>query len=315
MKTGELLSTIHKDKDKFLKLIEQTASITGYYALLMEKDYYLTLILSQINKLSENLIFKGGTCLNKIYYFYYRLSEDLDFSLQLPDCTTTRGIRRKCIEPIKNNIEDFAKRFDMRLEETQNAGRNESRQYVYFFFYDSVLLPSRQTIKFEIGLRFNPLTKVETRPVNHKFLHPFTGEPLFNGGKVNCLSLKELVSEKLRAAALRKPIAPRDFYDLDFILRQGFNLADKKTIALFKSKIEEDGGNPDIKNYQINLGRSDLEIKEMRSRIKEELFAVLTASERENFDLDKALNRINTALEGRDSKWTEIDVKEKKGRN
>ncbi|MFH0926439.1 MAG: hypothetical protein V1872_12575 [bacterium] len=57
MKTGELLSTIHKDKNKFLELIDQTASLTGYYAPLMEKDYYLTLILSQINKLSENLIF------------------------------------------------------------------------------------------------------------------------------------------------------------------------------------------------------------------------------------------------------------------
>ncbi|MFH0926438.1 MAG: nucleotidyl transferase AbiEii/AbiGii toxin family protein [bacterium] len=231
-----------------------------------------------------------------MYYSYYRLSEDLDFSLYQPDCSTTRGIRRKCIEPIKNNIENFAKQFGMHIEEAQNAGRNESRQYVYSFVYNSVTLPSRQTIKVEIGLRFNPLTKVETMPIKHKFLHPFTGEPLFNGGKVNCLSLKELVSEKLRAAALRKPIAPRDFYDLDFILRQGFNLADRKTIDLFKNKIEEDGGDTALEKYKINLGRSDLEIKEMRSRIKEELFAVLTASERKNFDLDKALNRINTAL-------------------
>ncbi|MBU4204495.1 MAG: nucleotidyl transferase AbiEii/AbiGii toxin family protein [Acidobacteria bacterium] len=57
-----------------------TANRTGFRASLIEKDYYLTLILSKINELSQDLIFKGGTCLNKIYYSYYRLSEDLDFS-------------------------------------------------------------------------------------------------------------------------------------------------------------------------------------------------------------------------------------------
>ena len=296
MKDGESL-LIHKDKDKFLKLVDRTATLTGFYAPLMEKDYYLTLILSRINELSDNLIFKGGTCLNKIYYSYYRLSEDLDFSIRLPDYTTTRGNRRKCMEPIKNNIEDFAKQLDMRLEGAENAGRNESKQYVYYFVYDPVTMPSEQTVKFEIGLRFNPILETEMRPVQHKFLHSFTGEPLFDGGKVNCLSLNEIVSEKLRAAAFRLTIAPRDFYDLDFILRNGFDLGDKKVIELFKKKIEEDDGDTDLKKYRVNLGRSDTEIKDMRSRIENELFDVLTPSERENFDLDTALKRINRAME------------------
>ncbi|HAZ10303.1 MAG TPA: hypothetical protein DCY56_04270 [Candidatus Omnitrophica bacterium] len=295
MKDGESL-LIHKDKDKFLKLVDRTATLTGFYAPLTEKDYYLTLILSRINELSDNLIFKGGTCLNKIYYSYYRLSEDLDFSIRLPDYTTTRGNRRKCIEPIKNNIEDFAKQLDMRIEGAENAGRNESKQYVYYFVYDPVTMPSEQTVKFEIGLRFNPILETEMRLVQHKFLHPFTGEPLFDGGKVNCLSLNEIVSEKLRAAALRLTIAPRDFYDLDFILRNGFDLEDKKVMELFKKKIEEDNGDTDLKKYRVNLGRSDAEIKDMRSRIENELFDVLTPNERENFDLDTALKRINRAM-------------------
>ncbi|MEK6733349.1 MAG: nucleotidyl transferase AbiEii/AbiGii toxin family protein [Candidatus Omnitrophota bacterium] len=295
MKDGESL-LIHKDKDKFLKLVDRTATLTGFYAPLMEKDYYLTLILSRINELSDNLIFKGGTCLNKIYYSYYRLSEDLDFSIRLPDYTTTRGNRRKCMESIKNNIEDFAKQLDMRIEDAENAGRNESKQYVYYFVYDPVTMPSEQTVKFEIGLRFNPILETEMRPVQHKFLHPFTGEPLFDGGKVNCLSLNEIVSEKLRAAALRLTIAPRDFYGLDFILRNGFDLGDKKVMSLFKKKIEEDGADTDLSKYRVNLGRSDAEIKDMRSRIENELFDVLTLGERENFDLDTALERINRAM-------------------
>lgn len=287
---------IHRDKDKFSKLVDRIASLTGFYAPLMEKDYYLTLFLSKINELSDNLIFKGGTCLNKIYYSYYRLSEDLDFSMRLPEYTTTRGNRRKCIQPVKDNIENFAKQFDMRIEGAENAGRNVSKQYVYYLVYDSALLPSQQTIKFEVGLRYNPILKPEIKHVQHKFLNPFSDEPLFDGGKVNSLSLNEIVSEKLRAAALREIIAPRDFYDLDFIIRQGFNLTDKEVLNLFMKKIEEDNGDSDLTKYKTNLGRSDKEIKDMKSRIENELFDVLTVSERENFDLDIALKRINKVM-------------------
>ncbi|MFH0732637.1 MAG: nucleotidyl transferase AbiEii/AbiGii toxin family protein [Candidatus Omnitrophota bacterium] len=288
---------IHEDKAQFADIINMTANRAGFRASLIEKDYYLTFILSKLNELSDDLIFKGGTCLNKIYYSYYRLSEDLDFSMRLPKHTTTREKRRKSIKPIKNKIEKFAKGLGFRIEDIEKAGRNESKQYVYYFAYKSVLQPSDQLIKFEIGLRFNPICAVEKKAVRHKFLHPFTKEPLFDAGKVNCLSLKEIVSEKLRAAALRDIIAPRDFYDLDFILRHDFNLADKEVVELFKKKLEEDGGDLDLKKYHVNLGRSNTEISDMRSRIERELFDVLTADERENFVLDKALERINKAME------------------
>ena len=91
MKSGVPSFLLHKDKDRFRDMVYRTATLTGFYAPLMEKDYYLTFILSRINDLSPELVFKGGTCLNKIYYSYYRLSEDLDFSMRMPEYTTTRG--------------------------------------------------------------------------------------------------------------------------------------------------------------------------------------------------------------------------------
>ncbi len=292
---------LHDDKERFTDTIYQTVKRTGFPAFLLEKDYYLTLILSRVSELSEKLIFKGGTCLNKIYYVYYRLSEDLDFSMRLPEYTTTRSKRRKCIQPIKDNIIKFAKQLGLIVDGVEKAGRNESKQYVYNFIYQSVLRPKEMKIKFEIGLRYNPLRDTETKNVQHKFLHPFTGEPLFDGGKVNCFSLNEIVAEKLRAAALRQTIAPRDFYDLDFILRNGFNLANKEVMNLFKKKLEEDNGDTDFARYLINLGRSDDEIKDMRSRVKEELFAVLTPEEQLRFDLNTAIERINYAV----AKWVQ----------
>ena len=208
-----------------------------------------------------------------------------------------RGNRRKAMQTIKNNIAAFAGHLDFRLIGADQAGRNESRQYIYYFEYDAVTIPAKQTIKLEISLRFNPLLPTEARRIRHKYIHPFTGAFLFEAGTVNCLALNEIVSEKLRAAALRKDIAPRDFYDLDFILRNKFNLANRQVIDLFRKKLVEDGGDTDLKKYLVNMGRTESEIKDMRSRVKEELFEVLTRNERDKFDLERALKRINKAME------------------
>ena len=288
---------IHENKDEFIKSLERASRKKGFLLSMIEKDYYLTLILSRVHELSENLIFKGGTCLNKVYYVYYRLSEDLNFSMVLPQYKATRGQRRKCIQPVKDIIEKFVEQFGMRIDDAGNPGRNESKQYVYYFVYQSALREVEAKIKFEIGLRFNPFDTIKKRPVQHVFLHPFTGEPLFDGGQINCLSLNELIAEKLRAGAIRKIIAPRDFYDIDFVLRNKFDLTNKEVITLFKKKLQEDDADTDLGKYRNNLGRSDEEIKDMKSRIETELFDVLTPNERENFNLNTALERINKVME------------------
>jgi len=288
---------IHENKEEFIKALGRASRKKGFLLPLIEKDYYLTLIISKIHELSENLVFKGGTCLNKIYYSYYRLSEDIDFSMMLPQYEATRGQRRRCIQPVKDKIDKFIKQFDMKLDDVGSPGHNESRQYIYYFVYQSALREVETRIKLEIGLRFNPIDKVEKYPVQHVFLHPFTGNPLFDGGRVSCLSLNELIAEKLRAGALRKIIAPRDFYDIDFILRNKFDLINDKVIMLFKRKLQEDETDTDLDKYKKNLGRSEEEIKDMDSRIEKELFDVLIPEERKNFDLSTALRRINKLME------------------
>jgi predicted nucleotidyltransferase component of viral defense system len=147
-------------------------------------------------------------------------------------------------------------------------------------------------------LRFNPLLFAVIKKVNHKFLHPFTKEPLFDGGSVNCFALKELVAEKLRAAATREVIAGRDFYDLGYLLKEKFDFKDKELLTLFKKKLEEDNFSSDLKKYRVNLGRSDKEIEEMKARIEDELFPVLTIGEQKSFDMQKTLDELNRVFKG-----------------
>lgn len=286
---------LHNNKEEFLKILERTSAQTGFPLRLLEKDYYITIILSKINELSRDLIFKGGTCLSKIYYSYYRLSEDLDFTLKLSG-NATRTTRSNAIRPIKESLRAFLKNFGMSIEDLNKAGHRESTQYIYYLDYDSVVLDKKESIKLEMGLRFKPLLPAVTKRVNHKFLHPFTKEPLFNAGSVNCLALKELVAEKLRAAATREVIAGRDFYDLGYLLKEGFNFKDKKFLSLFKKKLEEDSFDTDLRKYRVNLGRTEKEIEEMEARVEEELFPVLTIDEQKAFNMQKALDELNKTI-------------------
>jgi predicted nucleotidyltransferase component of viral defense system len=281
------------DRDEFLKILERTAAQTGFTLRLLEKDYYITVVLSSINELSNDLIFKGATALSKIYYSYYRLSEDLDFTLKLPSEGITRTTRSKAMKPIKESLKNFLKRFGMGVEGLDKSGHRESTQYIFYLNYDSVVLNKKESIKLEIGLRFNPLMSVAAKRVTHKFLHPFTKEPLFDAGFVNCLALKELVAEKLRAAATRETVAARDFYDLGYLLREEFDFKDKDVLELFRIKLEENNFSSDLKEYRINLGRSDKEIEEMKQRLEDELFPVLTIEEQKKFNIQKTLDRLN----------------------
>jgi len=283
---------LHDDKSEFLKVLERTAAQTGFPQALLEKDYYLTLALSKITTLSKDLIFKGGTCLNKCHHSYYRLSEDLDFTMRLPKGAITRKVRKTAIQPVKTGLKSFTKALGMSVD-TENAGHRESSQYIYQLQYPSVLFKEPQSIKLEIGLRFNPHLPTEIKNIQHRFLHPFTKEPLFDGGKIPCLRLKELVAEKLRAAATRITIAPRDFYDLGYILKTGFEFKDSELWRLFKAKLAEDECDTDLKKYRKNLGRTTEQLDDMESRIEAELLDVLTLEERGKFNMADTLSALN----------------------
>lgn len=289
---------LHSNKDEFLKVLERTSAQTGFPLRLLEKDYYISIVVSDINELSKDLMFKGGTCLSKIYYSYYRLSEDLDFTLKLSGDKSTRAVKKNAIKPIKKQIRSFLKKYDMSIKDLDKAGYRESTQYIYYLDYESVVFNKKESIKLEVGMRFNPLLPAVTKKVNHKFLHPFTKEPLFDTKSVNCLALKELVAEKLRAAATRRVIAGRDFYDLGYLLREKFNFKDKEVLELFRKKLEEDSFSSDLRKYRINLGRVDKEIEEMMSRIEDELFPVLTLNEQKSFNMVKTIDELNAIFGG-----------------
>ena len=72
---------LHNDKNLFEQTILQVAQKSGIEAGIIEKDYYVTLLLRELTNALPSMIFKGGTSLSKCHKVIKRFSEDIDLTL------------------------------------------------------------------------------------------------------------------------------------------------------------------------------------------------------------------------------------------
>jgi predicted nucleotidyltransferase component of viral defense system len=97
---------LHEDVPLFREAVNFTAARTGFLPRLIEKDYFCTVLLSRLIE-AKDLVFKGGTCLAKVHAGFYRLSEDLDFTIPMA-VDASRGDCRRAVEPVKDLIAHIA---------------------------------------------------------------------------------------------------------------------------------------------------------------------------------------------------------------
>jgi predicted nucleotidyltransferase component of viral defense system len=282
------------------KLIEITANKLQIQIEYLEKDYYLTLILSKINELCPDLVFKGGTCLNKVYFDYHRLSEDLDFSLEFRQpmkAEKKAGIspRKNALKKIEADISGFMEYFSLKFVElTKQDG---SRQHNYVFEYIPIFANEqiKPTIKFEIRSRENNIIlRPETFEVKHKFYDPFSNEPIIPAPRVKVYQLKELLADKLAAAINRQ--TPRDFYDIDYAIRKDFNFQDKEFLKVFAKKLQDDRNLKKLQQFKHNLGKTDEEIKLLNEKVYTELSPVINISDKK-YTINQTLEKFNQKMQ------------------
>ena len=72
---------LQKDKESFDIAIRAASRHFNVSPAIIEKDYYVTLVLRELAKQVPDLLFKGGTSLSKCYKIIDRFSEDIDITL------------------------------------------------------------------------------------------------------------------------------------------------------------------------------------------------------------------------------------------
>ncbi len=273
------------DGELFREAVERTARDRGYPGELIEKDFFCSLALSLIaENMPEPVVFKGGTCLSKVYADFYRLSEDLDFAVSVP-VRSSRSERRRLIKPVKElcgGIEEHCP--PLKIIEALR-GANQSTHYFQALEYQSPTTGRTAQIRMEFGLREPLLLPPTIKPAGTLLANPLTGRALFPPFPVRVMAIKELWSEKTRAALCRRTPAIRDFFDLDFarVARQ-LDFTDPEFIALAGRKIKVPGNIPP----QLD----DARLAELECQQDTDLRPVLRSRDFERFDL----NRIWTDL-------------------
>ena len=161
-------------KERLQDLIPAIAGKMKFRPAIVEKDYYLTVILNNIDDLlSDKIVFKGGTLFNKVHLNYHRLSEDLDFTYLSE--LTVRSQRSKAITPIREKMPSFLKALGLTSDNPLGEGFNNSTQYVFKLQYPSLITAKNENVKIEISLRQHPLDKPVYNEIKHFYQDPFSG--------------------------------------------------------------------------------------------------------------------------------------------
>ncbi len=275
----------HRDAEFFRSALTFTAVQTGFSERLIEKDYYCSVALAYLcGSDATEIVFKGGTCLSKVHADFFRLSEDLDFSLPTP-IDATRSQRSRRIDDFKRYFRTIPKLSDCFRIDQALRGFNNSVQYGARLAYRSIISGQDDFLKVEVSVRepiIEPHVKLTARTL---LLNPFRNAAAVNPFAVRVLSPRETYAEKLRAALSRRKPAIRDFFDLNHALATGsISQTDDLLVQLLKEKLAIPGNDPvDLSDEKLTL---------LKAQLNTDLRPVIRDSDFHRFDLDGVFQRM-----------------------
>ena len=272
---------IHEDQIYFREAVISVAQKSGFLSSMIEKDYYCSLILAYLYQDPKtNLVFKGGTCLSKVYVDFYRMSEDLDFVIPAKP-EISRKDRSRLIGPIKNQLSKLIKANECFKVYEKFRGFNESRQYIGTLSYHSVIEPEKKpgTIKIEIGMREELMLDAIWQGTSTLLIDPFNEQKVIPDFKTQCLSLEELFAEKFRAALSRRESAIRDYFDIFYAMYNlDIDFESDSFLTLTKEKLSIPGNDP--------ISISKIRKRQLQDQIETELKPVLRDKDFEQFEFE-----------------------------
>lgn len=281
--------TLHTDLPLFREAVNFTASRTGFNTSLIEKDYFCTVLLAHLAHRGGQLVFKGGTCLAKVHTGFYRLSEDLDFTVPVP-ADANRKARQHAVLETKQAVGGIVDHVPAFTTVEPLRGANNSTQYNGVIEYDSPTTGRRETIVIEVSVREPLVLPPENGPAQTLLLDPIGGEAAVQPLDIRCMAKEEAMAEKFRAALSRKDVAIRDFYDVDYAVENlGLRPNDAEFVGLVRRKLNVSG------NPAVDVGRE--RFAALRRQLDARLRTVLRERDFQAFDLSRAISLVVTMAE------------------
>ena len=226
---------------------------------LLAKDAYLQGLLIELSgndHFRKSFVFKGGTCLTKAYFGYYRFSEDLDFSWidqKRWEKKTGKEVRRLLSKEI-NSVMEVISRAGEKLGLDFKAQKSNKR-YVelgasnrlatFKLWYRPAGKPEG-FIKIQINFVetfFHKFKEKELKPIftrverkELEVLFPEEAYIILAKPRMNVYDLKEIASEKVRAVLTRRGTKERDIIDLYMLSEHGISIKSVRKEAMEKAR-------------------------------------------------------------------------------
>lgn len=243
---------LHQNIEVMKELIEIISARSNVSVEVLEKDYYVTLILKELSE-KENqgyAYFKGGTALYKALKSIRRFSEDIDLTVYVNDCLTNSQKQKRLKESVMNYKSLF---FKEKVKESRGS-IEVLYQYTPIFSSKKVdILQRFGNIKIE-ATSFTvsePIVFLEISPYLYDLANDFEKiilESNFNIKPFNVatISIERIFVDKLFAAEfyfIRKMYVDftKHIYDITVM----FNLKSIQDLFL----------NPEVLEYLIQLKR------------------------------------------------------------
>ena len=205
--------------------ILKIAEVEGVPPDTIDKNWVLGHFLAELYKAEwarNYLIFKGGTCLKKCYFPDYRFSEDLDFTLNKADFQITNKLLQSVCDTISAQTGILFSKVKIDALTWEN---NQVGYATHIRFWGANHRKNQQppdsdrwhtAIKIEIVFYELLVNISENRPL----YSDYSDNKIFENTIIPCYSISEMAAEKFRALLQRSYPAPRDYYDLWYLLKQ-----------------------------------------------------------------------------------------------
>jgi predicted nucleotidyltransferase component of viral defense system len=200
--------------------VKRFASVKDLPRSTIEKDIAQVILLKELSGM--NMAFKGGTCLQKVYFKGYRFSEDLDFTLLEDNYDIERSLESAAISASSSTNIDF-ELVDFRDLEDEYTGN----------FRFETLSMGGNPLKVRVDITKPESETVSIQPVEKKVHHDYFE---LISPPVCSYNINEIFAEKVRSLFQRTN--PKDLFDVAFLQRK-IEIKNVKKLVFLKFRNEE----------------------------------------------------------------------------
>ena len=258
---------LHKNKELFLQAINIVSNTENILPEIIEKDYYVTLILKFLSEKIPFIVFKGGTSLSKCHNIIKRFSEDIDIAID----TKISVSQKKNVKQVVKEVAEFLELKITNIDDTRS--RNNYNKYI--FEYNSVLESKNSFLKS--GVVFETSYITISFPTETKEVTSLIGE-MMKSEAPDFIESFGLENFNIKTQTIERTFIDKVFALCDYFLQNKISSHSRHIYDIYKIL-------PKI-NFDENFYKLIFDVREVRKN------SVVCISSDEKYNISELLTQI-----------------------